>query len=100
MKIYENQNNIPWTAGICRNRKTDKYILFANVGDKSNFERLYRNTYQIIEMVNIKNVNALYFFNYNHKFPIKESLYKYDFFKYVLGADLTNLDYKKQFESE
>lgn len=99
MKSYENENNKGiWTAGICKNKKTNKYILYALVGDKNYFEKMCEKGYKIIEVVNIKNVNALYFFNYHKKFPIKESIYKFDFFKYVLGANFTNLDYKKQFE--
>lgn len=102
MNSYENDknNNAQWTAGICRDRKTDKITLFANVGDKVNFERLYKYDYQILEMVKVKNVSALNYFTYWNKIPIRESKNKFDFFKYVLGADFTNLDYKKQFESE
>ncbi len=98
MKSYENNNKVQWTAGICRDRKTDKIILFANVGDKVNFERLYKYDYQILEMQDIKNVSALNFFNFHHKFPIRESVYEFDFFKYVLGANFINEEYKKQFE--
>ena len=89
---HEIPSNVEYSAVIYENKKTGKINLCYNMRDEK-FIRQYweqnEKNYRVLEVKPITNIKALLFFQFHGKNPKAFTSYKFDYYKYVLGADLS-----------
>ena len=98
MESYRHENTDNYCAVIYRNNKNDKLSICYNIHDEKFIREYWASTeepnYSIVEVKPITNVTALKYFQYWQIIPKAEKTEqqrekKFDFYKYVVGADLS-----------
>lgn len=97
MEAYRHNSTDSFCAVIFKNKKTGKIGLVHNIHNEQHVRDWWRNNeknYEILEIKEITNISALKYFVYYDNYPVayntqEQRLKKFDFFKYVLGADLS-----------
>ena len=98
MEIYRHDNKEKFCAVIFMHNKTGKLGLVHNNGDEASIRTQWSHNekdYRIVEVKPITNVAAMNFFIYWNKTPkaynnSEHRRMKFDFFKYICGADLSD----------
>lgn len=91
MENYRMDGNRPYFAVVCQNRKTcsRNIEIYNNKKEQiKNYLENNRKDLKINQIVKIENVKVLEFFMYHDKLPVRFNQYKFDFIKYVLGANI------------
>lgn len=97
MESYRTLQPDLYCAVVFKNNKTGKIGLVYNSGYKKTIKDYWKKNekgYTILEVKEIKNTKALKFFVFWGKFPKayyteEQMIYKFDFLKYVCGAELS-----------
>jgi len=98
MESYRHENTDNYCAVIYRNNKTGKLGLCYNIHDEKFIRKYWHDNeypaYSVVEVKPITNVVALKYFQYHCTIPKAEKTEyqrekKFDFYKYVCGADLS-----------
>lgn len=102
MEVYrhtEETNKRNYCVVVYIRRKTGKIGLVVNIHDEAHIRDYWKNNeepdYSILEVKPIKNVSAYLYFQYWMRLPRTEKTEeqrqkKFDFYKYVCGADLSD----------
>lgn len=102
MEVYrheEESKNRNYCAVVFVQNKTGKIGLIVNIHDEKHIRDYWKQNeephYSILEVKPIKNVKAYLYFQYWDKLPRaykteEQRIKKFDFYKYVLGAELSD----------
>lgn len=91
--------NVEYCAVVYENKSTGKVNLCYNMRDEEYIRKYWLQNepkYRVLEVKPITNVRALLFFQFHGKNPKAFTSYKFDHYKYVLGADLSEQYRPKQ----
>ena len=99
MESYRAKTSDNWYATVCRNKKSGKYHVYSFLCNFSEPKKLIDKEYKPVQIVPITNVEAFLFFVYWSKVPVRDTVYKFDFFKHVCGANFTD-ELRKEFEEK
>ena len=98
-ECYRHDINNEYYAVVFLEHKTGKIRITRNIGTVESITDYWNNNevpnFSILELKPIKNVSALLYFDYWNKLPKRaitkeQKQKKFDFYKYVLGADLSD----------
>lgn len=98
MEVYRHENQDQYCVIIFKNSRTGKIDIVHNYGDESRIRRYWKlcePNYDVLEVKAVVDITALEYFIYWDLLPrgyrtSSQRRKKFDFYKYVLGADLSN----------
>lgn len=98
MEAYRHENQDQYCVVIFKNSRTGKIGLVYNYGDETRIKRYWDScepNYDVLEIKPIVDITALKYFIYWNLLPkgyrtSPQRCKKFDFYKYVLGTDLSN----------